>query len=145
MTIPDFNSYGLLPSGIHKATLDEIRERFCSFGDIQTRNNLFKSLLKYINTLKKHNVKFYLCIDGSYVTQKESPGDLDVLVLYDFEYNNKDWSELVSDKSASFRFKGLQILSAFIDSFGEENLLDFAQDVKDNMNLRKGIIRVVLW
>ena len=103
MTIPDFNSYGLLPSGIHKATLDEIRERFCSFGDIQTRNNLFKS-----------------------------------------EYNNKDWSELVSDKSASFRFKGLQILSAFIDSFGEENLLDFAQDVKDNMNLRKGIIRVVL-
>lgn len=144
MALPEFTPNGLLTEGIHKANLDEIRERFCSYGDIERRELLFKSLYSYIQEIRKHKVDFYICIDGSYVTQKESPGDLDVLILYDFEYDNKEWRELISDKTAPLKFKGLQILSGFIDSYGEENLLDFAQDVKDNLNLRKGIVRVIL-
>lgn len=144
MTLPKFTSHGILPKGIHESSLEEIRERFCSYGDVERREELFKSLCSYIETVRKHNVEFYICIDGSYVTQKESPGDLDVLILYDFEYYNKEWGELISDKTASLKYKGLQILSEFIDSYGEDDLLDFAQDVKDNPSLRKGIVRVIL-
>ena len=143
MAIPDFTSDGVLPEGIHNATLDEIRERFCSFGDIEKRMNLYKSLCEYISEVKKHNVEYYICIDGSYVTDKESPGDLDVLILYDFEYYNKDWQELISDTTASIRFRGLQILPAFLESYGEDNLLEFAQRVKGKI-LRKGIVKVIL-
>ena len=144
MALPLFTADGVLPEGIHEATLDEIQKKCCSYGDIERRNSLFNTLQKYINDVKKHDVKFYICIDGSYVTQKGSPGDLDVLIIYDFEYNNKEWLELISDKTAPLKYNGLQILSAFIDSYGEDNLLDFAQDVKDNTNLRKGIVRVIL-
>ena len=143
MAISNFTSDGVLPEGIHNATLDEIRERFCSFGDIEKRMNLFKSLCEYAKEVKKHNVNFYICIDGSYVTAKECPGDLDVLILYDFEYYNKDWQDLISDNTASIRFKGLQILSAFLESYGEDELLEFAQRVKGRI-LRKGIVKVIL-
>lgn len=144
MALPEFTPDGILPEGIHKATLEEIRERFCFYGDCERRQELFDSLCKYINAIKEHNVEFYVCIDGSYVTMKHSPGDLDVLILYDFEYNNKEWQELISDLTAPLMFKGLQILPGFLESYSEENLLDFAQDVKDNPNLRKGIVRVIL-
>ncbi|MBS4959104.1 MULTISPECIES: DUF6932 family protein [Clostridium] len=144
MGFPEFTPNGILPEGIHKANLEEIRERFCSYGDVERRELLFKSLYSYIQDVSKHKVNFYVCIDGSYVTQKDSPGDLDVLILYDFEYYNKEWGELISDKTAPLKYKGLQILSEFIDSYGEDDLLDFAQDVKDNPNLRKGIVKVIL-
>lgn len=144
MCLPEFTPDGILPRGIHKANLDQIRERFCSYGDIERRESLFKSLLNYIQDVQKHKVQFYICIDGSYVTKKDSPGDLDVLILYDFEYYNKNWGELISDKTAPLKYKGLQILSEFIDSYGEDDLLDFAQDVKDTPNLRKGIVKVIL-
>lgn len=144
MAIPKFNSKGFLPKGIHDATLSEIKEQFCSFGDIEKRTKLLKSLSRYIEAVKEHNVIFYICIDGSYVTEKECPGDLDVLIVYDIEYYNKKWSELISDKTAPFIFKGLQILPAVLESFGEDELLDFAQCVKDKPNLRKGIVKVIL-
>nr|DAW30989.1 MAG TPA: hypothetical protein [Caudoviricetes sp.] len=144
MAIPNFNSNGILPEGIYEATLEEIKDFFCSYGDKERRKNLLNSLCKYIEDVKKHDVEFYICIDGSYVTKKEYPGDLDVLIVYDFEYNNKEWKELVCDEVAKFKYKGLQILPAFLDSYGEEELIDFAQDVKDNYLLRKGIIKVIL-
>lgn len=144
MSLPNFTEDGVLPIGIHSATLEEIEKYFCSYGDIEKRKMLFNSFCKYVNQVKMHNVKFYICIDGSYVTSKECPGDLDVLILYDFEYYNNEWGELISDKVAPLMFKGLQILSGFMESFGEESLLDFAQQIKNNPTLRKGIVKVIL-
>ena len=53
MAIPNFNSNGILPEGIYEATLEEIKDFFCSYGDKERRKNLLNSLCKYIEDVKK--------------------------------------------------------------------------------------------
>ncbi len=144
MSIPDFNENGVLPEGIYKATIKEIKEVFCSFGDTTKRNKLFNSFLRYLTEVKKHNIDYEIYIDGSFVTDKESPGDIDILLFFDFEYQNEKWLDLISDMKVRIKFQGIQVLSAFTHSFSRDNTLDFAHDVKDKPNIRKGLIEVIL-
>lgn len=144
MGIPDFTSEGLLPISIHNATLADIKEKFCSFGDADKRNKLYNIFIKYLKCLKKHKVKFELYLDGSFVTSKPEPGDIDVLVFYDFEYNNLEWQELIDDRIVRYKFPGLQVLTAFLECESKDYTLDFAHNVKNKPGLRKGLIKVIL-
>ncbi len=76
--IPDFNKYGLLPKGVHWASLDEIKDKL-SFSD--KRIFLIEGLEKAIKSFKGAGCKA-MYIDGSFVTSKDEPGDIDV--CYDF-------------------------------------------------------------
>jgi hypothetical protein len=72
--IPEFNARGLLPGGVHPATLDEVRERF---GGNERRDALLTGLVKALHLLRAagcHRVY----INGSFVTSKELPNDIDV-------------------------------------------------------------------
>lgn len=147
MSIPDFNSYGVLPIGIHEATLDEIEEKLCNIGNITIRKNLFNEFRKYTDEIKKHNVKYNLYVDGSFVTNKNEPGDIDVILAYDFEYYNKEWSDLIEDRTVKIKFNGLQILSAFLDSCTEDETIDFAMGkfhYYGDKPIEKGIIKVII-
>lgn len=64
---------GNLPEGVHKCTIKEIEERF-TFS--KRRIELFKGLKRAINNLRKAGVK-RVYIDGSFVTNKQDPGDVD--------------------------------------------------------------------
>ena len=78
MTIPNFDEHGNLPPGIHRASLDEIVERF-----IQPRSLVREERTKHL----KKFVQFVQCfanaiyINGSYTTSKLSPSDVDILVI----------------------------------------------------------------
>jgi len=43
MPIPDLNEDGLLPEGIHEASLEEVRERFGRFQRTDRRPDLFSN------------------------------------------------------------------------------------------------------
>ena len=147
MSIPDFNSYGLLPEGIYTATIDEIEEKFCNIGDTKKRKNLFHTFKHYLEGLKAHNVKYDLYIDGSFVTKKCSPGDIDILLFYDWKYNNRDWEYLLSDDIIKIKFNGLQVLPAFLGTESEELTIEFAMshfDEYTNEEMKKGIVKVII-
>jgi len=74
MSIPNLNSEGELPVGIHSATIKEVENIFGKSSD--RRKLLMNGLRNAINEFKKINVSI-IYIDGSFVTDKEDPNDID--------------------------------------------------------------------
>ena len=71
--IPDFDSHGNLPPGIHWATWQECVDRF---GTTSHRQRLLEGLRIALNALKVVGCQTAY-IDGSFLTSKEVPNDFD--------------------------------------------------------------------
>ena len=71
--IPKFDRNGLLPPGIHKASWGEFTQRYGGNG---WRTLLLSGLKAAILNLKNAGCKM-VYVDGSFVTNKEIPGDFD--------------------------------------------------------------------
>ena len=72
--IPEFNAHGLLPEGVHSATLEEVLERF---GGNDRRGQLLTGLVEALRLLRAAGCQ-RVYINGSFVTSKERPNDIDV-------------------------------------------------------------------
>lgn len=77
--IPGLTADGLLPPGIHQTTLDDIGLRFGSSND--RRQELFEKLQRFVALVRGFNLMSALVVDGSFVTSKPVPGDVDVVLL----------------------------------------------------------------
>lgn len=97
--IPKFNEDGYLPKGIHKATLNEIKQRFGSSS--AKRKELFEGLQSLVQLLRKYkgNIKRFL-LNGSYVSSGESPKDLDCILIVkrDFDFSSPEIDKLRAAK-----------------------------------------------
>jgi len=77
--IPEFNTYGCLPEGVHEATFAEIRVKF---GTNPHREGLLDQMESLLANLAGAGcTRFFL--DGSFVTAKELPEDYDALLGYE--------------------------------------------------------------
>lgn len=76
--IPDFDDEGNLPSGIHRATIEEVEQRFG--GGSPEREVEIRELVEFVAWARQASVK-RLLVNGSFTTAKESPNDVDVVVL----------------------------------------------------------------
>jgi hypothetical protein len=76
--IPEFSG-GTLPEGVHPATITEVEERFAS---TPWRRSIFGGLLIALADLREVGC-LRVWLDGSYVTDKERPGDFDL--CWDFD------------------------------------------------------------
>jgi len=82
LPIPPTKECGLLPPGIHEASMADVRERFAKDRNSH-RGFLYDGLVKFINALVglgHIEVVESILIDGSFVTDKHSPGDIDVVL-----------------------------------------------------------------
>lgn len=79
MPIPDFESNGDLPIGLHQATLDEVLARF---GTSTLQRQAVTKRLINVHTLAKSTgqLKRFI-IYGSYITDKPNPGDVDIFLV----------------------------------------------------------------
>lgn len=77
MPIPSFDSYGLLPQGIHNCTVNEIEERLTWNLHRADLFSKFKDCLANEIEPRFLNPVFF---DGSYVTSKEYPEDIDIVL-----------------------------------------------------------------
>lgn len=77
--IPKFEKGGNLPKGVHKATLDEVRE---IFGASSARRKwLIRNLEKIIDLAKTTGRLERVIVWGSFVSNKELPQDTDLLLI----------------------------------------------------------------
>jgi hypothetical protein len=76
MSLPEFLPNDLLPPGLYVATLDEIEIRF---SQTPRRRELFARLNHFV-TLAQSVGAIRLFVNGSYVTTKSDPGDVDVVI-----------------------------------------------------------------
>jgi hypothetical protein len=77
--IPKFEKGGNLPKGVHRATLDEIRE---IFGASSARRKWLIGNLEKISELAKSTGSLErVIVWGSFVSNKELPQDIDLLLI----------------------------------------------------------------
>lgn len=80
----------LLPPGIHDVLEPELTNHFLqNFPTSKTRASLIQGLQRYLALLKAVGVKFEMWIDGSFTTEKVDPGDIDLVVFFDFNELNE--------------------------------------------------------
>ena len=148
MPIPPFNEAGLLPNGIHSCTLEEVQQRFGSFQTSDRRPRLFLALKELVDELRKAGVFRAMVIDGSFVTSKPAPHDIDViLVLAEGFSFRKDWTpnqyNLFSARFIRRKF-GIDVLVA---QEGKEDCaaaLELFQQVRNQPGRKKGLLRMSL-
>lgn len=83
--IPDFEDNGNLPHKCYEVTLEDIKEKLVdNFPNSKTRASRFECFMKFYRELTT-NVKSctHLLIDGSFVTDKENPRDVDFTIIVD--------------------------------------------------------------
>ncbi len=79
MALPEFNSQGDLPEGLHQATLAEVLERF---GPGSEARREATAVLQRIHQLVTATGKLdRFVIFGSYITAKAEPQDVDVVLV----------------------------------------------------------------
>jgi hypothetical protein len=80
MPLPEFNSLGDLPEGVHRATFDETLARF---GQESLQRQFVTARLSRIYELARRTGSLErFVIFGSYVTAKPDPNDVDIILVW---------------------------------------------------------------
>ena len=122
--IPEFDSRGLLPKGVHRANWEEIVKRF---GGNERRRKLLRGLKEALDLLKGAGCR-HVYIDGSFVTSKRLPNDIDVCWDVDgvdaisldsvfFDFDDGRAAQRARFGAEFFPAQAPQRLSTFLDFF----------------------------
>jgi hypothetical protein len=80
--IPNLNINGFLPHGLHRCSLQEVEVAFVSqFQSSSSRKQLMNSLKLFYAKWKAFPHFDRMVLDGSFVTNKENPNDIDLIVV----------------------------------------------------------------
>ncbi|WP_162632683.1 DUF6932 family protein [Paraliobacillus zengyii] len=149
MPIPDLNKHGFLPEGVYDCSIEELEDIFTNIPNTHTRKKHFKSLLEYIEKIK--SIKFpcyHLLIDGSYVTNKEEPSDIDIALITTLDFSPMDFKQShleVMHKELVKSKYGFNMYPVFYETESLREIINFYQGVKPpRQHLKKGILRVRL-
>ncbi len=88
MPLPDFNSEGDLPEGVHQATFDEIVSRF-GVGTRQ-RQIVLARLTRVLEVAKATGKLERLVIFGSFITNKSHPNDVDIILIMHDDFRSNE-------------------------------------------------------
>lgn len=75
--LPEFDKIGYLPPGLHRSDFTEVQRRF---GNTDGRQELLRNLYDFVNVARKVGAS-RLILDGSFVTDKEEPNDIDAILV----------------------------------------------------------------
>ena len=91
MSLPSLNHAGELPEGVHQATIDEV---IAQFGSRTSQREIITARLQRIYQLAKDTGNLQrLIIFGSYITAKPEPNDIDVVLVFDDDFDMEACSE----------------------------------------------------
>lgn len=149
MSIPKLDEHGLLPRGIHDCTLMEIGSLFVGNSH---RRNLLEKLTNCIYNEIRPLFDEPIYINGSFVTDKEHPDDIDVVLdlrdasdgkkLKGLEFMSKHQSRLLHEYRIHFFINLPSIANDFADFFQYVGVKT-ARFKGLNPKHLKGILRVV--
>ena len=72
---------GVLPEGIHDCTIDEMDAMFGRFRRSARRVLLVEKLRAFLEEARRRGVVSAVVIDGSFVTAKDEPEDIDLVIV----------------------------------------------------------------
>ena len=151
--VPELND-GVLPIGLHLCTLEEVVAAFGQFRRSDRRIRLTEQLIRYIYDAQVSGVVAAIIIDGSYVTAKDEPSDIDLIVALradiDLAAEMRPMEYNIQSKAMVRKLYGFDVLPAIDGSETYQRFLDFFSRVKlsdpdqQTSQERKGVLRIDL-
>ena len=148
MPIPVLNEDGLLPPGVHDCTLEEVATRFGRFQSSDRRSRLFAALRAFLDELRRSGIFEALLINGSFVTAKAAPNDIDLILVLRTSHSFREdlpplAYNLVRPAKARKRW-GFDVVVAKADSEAYVAAVDLFQQVRNEPGRKKGLLRITL-
>ena len=145
---------GVLPEGIHDCSLKECQDAFGKFTRSDRRSRLSQALATYVSDAAASGIAVAVLIDGSYVTAKLEPNDIDLILVlradFDLAIELRPMEYNVQSKRAVKKRYGFDVLPAILGSEAyEEYMRLFSQVRMDDPDLStnrtvKGMLRIEL-
>jgi len=132
--IPEFNDDGYLPPGVHQATLEEIAARFGQ--ETELRKVQMESLGWLVDLARRAGALRFI-VNGSFVTDRPEPNDVDCVLLIGPGFpNDRDAEKELLD--------GLPFIE--LKMVGAEDFVLFVERTfaSDRQAIPKGMIEVLL-
>jgi hypothetical protein len=133
--IPPLNEDGYLPPGIHVAALDEFLSRFGRGSD---QRDAQADSPRWLVPLCRRAGISRLVVNGSFVTSREEPNDVDCVLLQGPDYDSA--SAAANEIRTGLPFLEIKVVNQDDFDFFVETL--FASDRK---MVLKGVVEVLLW
>jgi hypothetical protein len=132
--IPAFNNDGYLPPGIHPASLEEVAARFGQ--EPELRQTQMESLRWLVDLARRAGVQ-RLVVNGSFVTDKWEPNDVDCVLLIGPDFPRDAAAQAVLE--AGLPFINMELVR-------QEAFQEFTEDIfaSDRELVAKGMIEVIL-
>lgn len=86
--LPEFDEYGFLPEGVWECDLAEFAKRFAVFRRSDRRLILYEKLENLLKEVVATSWIQEVIIDGSFVTDKNEPNDIDIVLVIRFAVQN---------------------------------------------------------
>ena len=151
--IPELED-GVLPQGIHGCTIEECEQVFGRFSRSDRRPRLTEALRRYALDAHASGIAVAVLIDGSHVTAKTEPNDVDIILAlrsdFDLGAELRPMEYNIQSKRAVKKQYGFDVLPAIEGSeVYEEYLRLFSQVRPDDPEQRttrttKGLLRIEL-
>jgi len=133
--LPPLDDFGNLPAGVHPCSIQELVNRFG--GGSEERQAEISELVQFVEAAKAAGVR-RLLVNGSFVTAKLAPNDVDVVILPGVDYPRQG-QELDADELV---WPFLQIIVAADDAdFEAWAARQFATDKRKRP---KGVVEILL-
>ena len=143
MPIPAFRPDGYLPEGLHLATLEEIA--LCFGTSTPRRQYLLGRLERWVEFARAtESLRFF--VDGSFVTQKPTPGDVDAVVWLppNFEIQIDAKSPEAIALAEMIETRQPEELFAASNTLEWQDWVEFFSQTRESDGRRKGIMEVQL-
>jgi predicted nucleotidyltransferase len=144
--LPTFNEHGFLPEGVWDCQIDEFISRFAVFTVSDGRIRLFAKLKELLADLSKIEYICEIIIDGSYVTAKNEPNDIDIIISLEEKFTETEppfWIINTLDSTKLGRKYRFDVKIVIFESETYFEYLDFFQNVRQS-KVRKGVVRLML-
>ncbi|MFC1610819.1 DUF6932 family protein [Myxococcota bacterium] len=138
---------GLLRPGIHDATFEDLKATFGRFQTSAQRIRLCNQIQQYLEELESIDFMSTIIVDGSFVTSKEEPNDVDIILVLRADHDlSRELKPFEQNAVSSRRIRKRYDLDVLVARDGgaelDEYLGYFAQ-VRGESGL-KGMVRVRL-
>jgi hypothetical protein len=132
--LPDFNDDGYLPAGVHRASMEEVTARFGKESEL--RRVQIESLGWLVALARRAGVE-RIIVNGSFVTDKTEPNDIDCALLIGKDFPRDSSAE--ADLLAGLPFLEIHLLRA-------EQFDPFVEKIfaTDRALTPKGVVEVIL-
>lgn len=146
MPIPELTAAGVLPAGIHEATLAEVEAQFGMFNGSDERVRLFQRFEQFIQDVHFWGNVEEILVDGSFVTSKQRPSDIDLILVYraDFDLGSQVRPQeynLINKKRAR-RVYGFDVFPVPSGSIEREKWVSYLSEDTRSGQEGKGLLRV---